>query len=935
MGIKVIDKAGQQEIEVSSAEAQRGIQQGEYLLKDPTVSVTRGGEIGDVDTPDLATALNQGWTLVDPEEATSFTLRRDAESVGGQVIGGAEAVASGATLGLSTLAEESLGVDPEGMRLRREGLGKGGTGLAMAGAIVPSLFTGGAGAAATGGRLGAVARATPAGALSRAGARLGESVAGTTGASRVVVPGVQGALEGFGAGIGAEVDESVLGERELAAERLFMRGGAGLLLGGAGGAVVGGLAAGMGGGLRAGREVLGQLGGKVDDLGGSGVARGVLKLGGVEDDAAARLSGYHESPEKAAQLFEWMEKGAKAEQEIAESMRPAFEDLRAGLSAGRQIAGTTRKASDLDRMLPHGADETSRMNNAAISTLEKVEQLLDKRIAQHVADVQGPTGSTLGGQASQVGRARTFVGRARDEMVAAAGPLRKSAIGRYHALDELRQDLFTVRQTLKTAAKRSGSPEAEEAFKIVDEAHETVRKALVDDAVWGKAAQAQREISEASRRGFEARDELTGHSAAVLNTDAPLDNAALLTVTRNGGRWAGATKTELLESAVEAEVAWLRSIKKHRQLTPEESATLDQALDAAKRFRTALDEQGERVNALRDVETVRNLEGGRSPSLGLGGGVRPLVSNVGSGAAAGAAIGGVVGGPIGAAAGGLIGGAYGVIKTVAAHPYTTFRMMTRMRAKLTDAQSKQAAATAGFLKQVAGKALRAGGLFGTAAKKTAPQMIRLRKERNEKAKQRAAELVNNPQMLADELRRATMDMEDVAPRLAKAYADKATQAAIYLAKNTPPSYQAPLSHRKPLVDPIAQAEYERRVETVMDPLGALERLENGTFTKEHAEAIRAVYPALFRDIQQQIMTAVADAYAHGREIPLSTATQLSVLFDLPIDPTLGMAPTIARAFGVPPSAPPPPAQQPNKDFKIDTDRYKTPMQSLGMIRMEA
>ena len=74
MAVKVIDKQTQQEVDVGSAEAQKGFLQGRYVMPDGQVRVARGNTTGTVHASELQASLANGWNLVDDEEAASRRL---------------------------------------------------------------------------------------------------------------------------------------------------------------------------------------------------------------------------------------------------------------------------------------------------------------------------------------------------------------------------------------------------------------------------------------------------------------------------------------------------------------------------------------------------------------------------------------------------------------------------------------------------------------------------------------------------------------------------------------------------------------------------------------------------------------------------------------------------------------------------------------------
>jgi hypothetical protein len=77
--------------------------------------------------------------------------------------------------------------------------------------------------------------------------------------------------------------------------------------------------------------------------------------------------------------------------------------------------------------------------------------------------------------------------------------------------------------------------------------------------------------------------------------------------------------------------------------------------------------------------------------------------------------------------------------------------------------------------------------------------------------------------------------------------------------------------------------FMRYVRAVADPLSILDDLRDGTVTQEGAEAVRTVYPELFQDLADTILTEL-----EGREEPLpyEERIRLGILLGAPTDPTL-------------------------------------------------
>lgn len=115
-----------------------------------------------------------------------------------------------------------------------------------------------------------------------------------------------------------------------------------------------------------------------------------------------------------------------------------------------------------------------------------------------------------------------------------------------------------------------------------------------------------------------------------------------------------------------------------------------------------------------------------------------------------------------------------------------------------------------------------------------------------------------------------------------------------------------------------QARWLRYARAVDKPLEVMEQIRQGVASREAVEALKAVYPRLFAQIQGEVQTAIA-----GREQPLTTdeRKKLAYLLDLPAtaahNPATGAAvqAALAGAAGgpqpgavAPPAAPQPPAR---------------------------
>jgi hypothetical protein len=76
------------------------------------------------------------------------------------------------------------------------------------------------------------------------------------------------------------------------------------------------------------------------------------------------------------------------------------------------------------------------------------------------------------------------------------------------------------------------------------------------------------------------------------------------------------------------------------------------------------------------------------------------------------------------------------------------------------------------------------------------------------------------------------------------------------------------------------SQFARYWSAVHHPLSVLDDLRRGTATSEQVEALKAVYPALYTQIRQQVMTSLMEADSRGVLIPYQARLQLDLLLDL-------------------------------------------------------
>ena len=124
------------------------------------------------------------------------------------------------------------------------------------------------------------------------------------------------------------------------------------------------------------------------------------------------------------------------------------------------------------------------------------------------------------------------------------------------------------------------------------------------------------------------------------------------------------------------------------------------------------------------------------------------------------------------------------------------------------------------------------------------------------------------------------------PTLYDATAVAAAKGFAYLQRNMPPGLKGMAQGNTQQVPQVSDAElaaWNRRVQAVQDPLSVLKDIESGAVTRDQAEALRVVHPAIYQSIHDKLIEAVANAKT---PVPYAQRVMFFTLFDAPVDRTL-------------------------------------------------
>lgn len=147
-------------------------------------------------------------------------------------------------------------------------------------------------------------------------------------------------------------------------------------------------------------------------------------------------------------------------------------------------------------------------------------------------------------------------------------------------------------------------------------------------------------------------------------------------------------------------------------------------------------------------------------------------------------------------------------------------------------------------------------------------------------------LAQDPEVLIERLAKSSGRIGNVAPNTAMEAQEALVRGIVFLSQKLP----RPADDTSSLLFPkdykpsdAELAKFERYLQVVEHPMSVLKDLEHGTLTREHVEALKAVYPALYGELQQQASAAVA---AQGDRLPYSKRVQLGILLDIPTDESM-------------------------------------------------
>lgn len=223
---------------------------------------------------------------------------------------------------------------------------------------------------------------------------------------------------------------------------------------------------------------------------------------------------------------------------------------------------------------------------------------------------------------------------------------------------------------------------------------------------------------------------------------------------------------------------------------------------------------------------------------------------------------------------------------------------------VTDAMKSFFSRTGRSVKPLSTKMLMESGLSVDAEKRERPKT---RVEAFKNLTKNLGIVKSEDGLLIDRIATATSRLQQAAPNTAAMMSTTMVNALNFLDQKLPRTMNT-TSEFGPKRDyqpsSLELSKFERYLQAVEAPISVLDDLERGTITREHVEAIKAVYPTIYRMMQQEVMDQMAensDKISYGKRI------QLGILLDVPTDETLKPeAISYLQANFADQNAPPPP-----------------------------
>ncbi len=875
----VYDKEAAKAVWMDETEATRGLLQGshypvhedEYLIVDPETSY-----VSPVQPKDLITYLRQGWRLADERESLRYEHKDD--SVSAALLGAGDLIAGGAIHPLTQLTDElelTHEWAPRVRAIREQNPGAHVAGMvAGLAASLPAttvralqgqqgmnavrqaysnamLFPRGAAAA---GELAAL----------KAGQAARQMGAGRL-AQRTVEMGARGAAEGAYYGFAHGMSEADMGDPQDVAENLIASTGMGTLMGGGFGAALPVVGAGISKVVKGtGRGAAALYG----SAAGSTPAKGLA--GGIERAMGAMQRRFH--PEKA-HLMDALENKVLRDEIADPNLVEGFaKRMAADVNVG---VGALDDAIDfMYRGKYANAERLIRPANKAIAVSASGDAM--QRIAQ-AADrfnMRGVDPSRVDDILYDFGRVQALSDKLQRIMTnvgrnLGAGP-KATPVSSFKAIAQARRDVDDLIDWKAIRAGASRTREQRGVDDVLINLRKDLAKMLESEVSWGaQVAQQQRLLNQLYAKHKEGLPMFRQQLMAKVGKNNYVPDPAKIRRYLDDPQAGGNMRRDLAFNEFLAEQR-------------EAAKIIRDFYSGGGRWAGMLEHSAGKMEKLfGDVEgklKLRNQVADWMKSAQQG-----VLSQAMHRGIAPVLVGGFAGGPVGAAAGlAFREGAEAMLNPARYH----INLANLNRLKLAAQAHIKDRVKAGVTRK-----LPKNRLVPQLRRALTPSALRVLNTRGPE-RQRAVEAKvaeynqysDSPEGVRERVAAHLGMGAEVAPLIANAIAMRLVSVSSYMVSVSPKSEAPTLFGDAPQLSDAEIDKFARQMEVAEDPLVVLDRMYEGKLTLDESRALRAMYPELYRGMQDALLSYIEETGIS--EIPFARRMQVGILFDMPTDPSL-------------------------------------------------
>lgn len=143
-----------------------------------------------------------------------------------------------------------------------------------------------------------------------------------------------------------------------------------------------------------------------------------------------------------------------------------------------------------------------------------------------------------------------------------------------------------------------------------------------------------------------------------------------------------------------------------------------------------------------------------------------------------------------------------------------------------------------------------------------------------------------PDQLINHLSKTHQNLEDLAPNIAPHVHTAAINAVQFLNSKLPGAGNEMLQDNPHRVPRALKNQWLEIHKTVSDPVSVLDRVNDGTVTGHHIDALKSVYPDLHQEMIQKVQDHLGEMKVKGQQVPYQKRMAIAKLIGSPLDSTM-------------------------------------------------